>query len=503
MNTPTPLIQLQHIHYTYTGSDTPALNEVNLNIHKGEWISLIGPNGSGKSTFSRLLCGMLHRWTGGVLQGVYQFQGTPVSSTSIRDLTGKFGAVFKDPETALIHNLVEDELAFGPENLNVPADEISLRIQNALRAVDLIEVLNRDTRSLSGGQQQRIAIAALLTMEPSLLILDDAVSYLDEPAKERLEATLIDLHQKGHTVITTSSRLTGCPVPQQRIICMAEGSIRLDRSADALNEADINVLSYLGCYEMDAFKPPVKQPFISSEGNLQPSTPHSVMLKAVNLHYSYTDNSSEAEPGLNTFNTEVYSGQCTAVLGPNGVGKTTLGKLAAGLLPAPKGSLWLYGQDITEIPLKQLASTVGYVHQHPDHQFVAQTVFEECAFGLYSDSSRGWWRSIKRELSPSNEQRVVELLKLFDLFEYQDRSPFELGDTQKRLLNLASTLTLDPNLIILDEPTAGMDYRQTDHFMAHCRQLANQGKAILMISHDTYAVRKWADASIEMKESIS
>jgi energy-coupling factor transporter ATP-binding protein EcfA2 len=490
---PQALIRLQSVNYIYEGTLAPAISQLNLSADRGDWLTIVGPGGSGKTTLCRLLCGILHQWPGGTIDGSYQFNAEAVSETSKKILIGQIGAVFKDPESSLIHEIVADELAFGPENLHTPATEIDELILEALTAVDMPHAADRRIQKLSGGQQQRIAIASLLTMKPQLLILDDATSNLDAPARDRLEATLLALHAKGHTIVTTTSRWEGMISPAQRLICLDEGAIIFDQPAAALDAKAKAAMQRLGCYRK------IETVDITTNINNRAETSlgSKPVLEIKNLSFDYPG--SLPNKVFDAFNLTVSPGDFLAVLGPNGSGKTTLGKLVAGLLSPPKGSIALKQQDLDTISLKEKNAAMGYLFQQPDHQFVASTVFEECAYSLYRSKSRGFLRKAERTLAADHAQQVEAMLNRFNLMQYRDRSPHELTDTQKRLLNLASTLIMNPDLIILDEPTAGMDYNSTDLFLSSCAEAAAQGKAILMISHDLYAVHTWVNRQIHLK----
>jgi energy-coupling factor transporter ATP-binding protein EcfA2 len=483
-----PIIQLTDLHYTYEGESEAALSNINLTLSQGDWLTIVGSGGSGKTTLCRLLCGILHQYPGGLMQGSYYFDGFSIDEDSANRLVGLVGAVYRDPESALIHDIVEDELAFGPENLRITQEEIERRILNTLMNIGMSEALGWRTAELSGGQQQRIAIASVLTMEPKLIILDDAVSYLDAPARRKLEAILLKLHQHGHTIITTTSRLEDHTMPAQRILALNKGRIVMDQTVSENQDRLHHELTRAGCWEEKYIKK-TKPPKLNETTN--------PLLKVSGLHFAYA--SSSTKPGhsvLDNFHMELESGEFLAILGPNGSGKTTFGKLLTGLLPAPRGVISILGRDITDHSLQQLALSIGYVFQHPDHQFVADTVFEECAFGLYTSTGQSFFRNKKRSLSEDSRNQVNDMLQKFDLFQHRDRNPHECIESDKRLLNLASTMILKPDIIVLDEPTAGLDYRHTDRFLSLCADYADQGNAIIMITHDAYAVRRWTTREI-------
>lgn len=507
------LIELIDINYAYDETGRPALSNITLTVQRGEWVHIVGTQGAGKTTLSRLLCGLLHRGLdgeGGAISGLYRWEDRLITAESSHQLIGEVGAVFRDPESALTQEIVEDELAFGPENMQVSPDDIERRILQALEDVDMARLRYSPTCDLSGGQQQRIAIASMLTMKPKLLILDDAVSYLDAPARRRLEAVLQSLHRSGHTLITTSSRIELDEWENQlpscsRIIGMEQGRIQMNvHVAEAgLSQADWDWFERNGCAAPIFSKP--EMPFVSRQAVNKLGNPigsgvsvESKPLLTINgLDFSYLQHKSIHQPEHNVLtdvNLEVRYGECVAILGPNGSGKSTLGKLIAGLLPAPMMSIAIEGRDITTMPMKELSAKVGYVFQYPNHQFLASTVYDECSFGLLQHG---------KNLTDHHHESIEAMLKKFSLYDIRDRNPHECTEAEKRLINLASVLLLDPQLIILDEPTAGMDVPSTDQFMSYCTEVTQQGKSILMITHDTYAVRRWTDRSITLNIPIA
>jgi energy-coupling factor transporter ATP-binding protein EcfA2 len=485
-----PVIELKGISYLYEESTEPALQEISLSICRGEWVTIAGPSRSGKTTLCGLLCGMLQSWPGGVMQGSMLINDQDMAASTASDLAGQVGIVFQDPETGLIQEYVEDELAFGPENLRFSTMQIEQNILDALAAIVMPEARSLRTDELSGGQKQRISIASVLTMQPQILILDDATANLDAASAERLMDTLHQLHHRGHTIIMTSSRLEpNCPA--DRIMLLNEGRLIAEGTWAELSSRHHDLLMGLGCL-------PNSEPISRSPISFIQQEP---ILQVQQLGYSYRSVLTHAEqPVLKSVNLELYPGDILAVLGPNGSGKTTFGKLLAGLLPAPKNSIWIRGSDLTQYTAAELAQTVGYLFQNPEHQFVADTVIEECIFGLHMRN--GIQPPGKKASAQLTEQFIAlgdSWLSKFGLAEYRNLNPFHLSAADKQLLNLASVLILEPDLIILDEPTAGLSYTSTDLLMSYCLDYASQGKAIVMITHDSYVTEGWATKEIMLE----
>lgn len=472
-------IELHNVSYTFKDEIEPAIQDINFAVQQGEWVSIVGPGGSGKTTLCELLCGALQYWPGGLFQGKIQVGGHDMSEVAAGRLAEVVGVVFQDPDSGLIHEYVEDELAFGPENLFVAPDEIEKRIQESLLSVDFPEARQLRTSELSGGQKQRISIASVLTLCPKIFIFDNVSANLDASAAKKLVATLRKLHDQGHTLITASSRMDDA-CSSDRVIILEKGRLIVDGSRARLNSDYNDILTHLGCVPCTN---EVKYTAKLEEPSLIKSEP---LLQVKQLSFEYpTRHLKENKFVLNNVHINLYKNDILAVMGPNGSGKTTFGKLLVGLLPPPQSSIWIHGRDVTACSVQEMASTVGYLFQNPEHQFVTDTVWDECVFGLIQTGQKSASHSLGEQI-----------LRRFGLYAYRDLSPYRLSAADKQLLNLASTLILQPDLVILDEPTAGLDYAKTDLFMSHCANYAHQGKAVLFITHDTYAAHRWSNIKL-------
>lgn len=478
----TSLIRLSGINYTYEANDDPAIQDISFSVKQGEWLWIVGPGGSGKTTICELICGILQSRSEGLLQGEILIAGLDMSSGTAERLAGQVGVIFQDPETALIHEYVEDELAFAPENLCVAADEIEKRMEQTLTDMDIQKIRHHQIDILSGGQKQRVSIASVLTMKPKILVLDEPTANLDNPSAKKLMSILIELHHKGHTIITLSSRINEHCDPD-RLIILNQGQMSADITYRELSPQHKELLTQLGCW---LNKKDCSTGAEIEESDLNTSISACPILQVCNLSFGYHQNKLKLKDDnknvLHEINLELYEGDFLALLGPNGSGKTTFGKLLSGILSPPKGSIFIREQDVTDFTYKQLAQTVGYVFQNPDHQFVADTVMEECIFGLKGaqhDADMGWLEGEK-------------ILKKFGLYHQRSRNPHQLSISEKRLLNLASVLVLQPDIIVLDEPTAGLDYISANRLISYCADYTKQGKIAVMITHDVQTIHKWS-----------
>jgi energy-coupling factor transporter ATP-binding protein EcfA2 len=475
-------LQFQNINYTFEGEERPSLYDISFAIKQGEWVSIIGPSGSGKTILSHLIAGMVQ-----VDEGVNQTSGIWVKgkkrTSNEVEIDHSIGIVLQDPDAQIIQAIVEDELAFGPENLLIEPADINDRIDSALTEVGLTAYRLHRTNQLSGGQKQRIAIASVLTMKPDILLFDDAIASLDRPAAEQFRETLMKLHSQGLTIINVSTRLDQLDVGQaDRLIVLHKGRIIADGSAEYVLELHKEQLVEFGCISGDLSGDLAVDKHHETSNRVIESN-EIPMLEISGLSFQYPSvrhqNTSEVRI-INDINYKMYAGEFIAIVGANGSGKTTLGKLIAGLLPAPKGSILLHGRDQTTYLAKELAKIIGYVFQNPEHQFIADTVIEECVLNLKISQGLQPWQKTPASIQAEGER----ILEEFGLLEYQQKHPFVLSTGQQRLLSVASTVLLEPDLIILDEPTAGQDYQSMARLTAWCKSYIMRGKSILMITHD-------------------
>ncbi|TCZ80078.1 ABC transporter ATP-binding protein [Paenibacillus albiflavus] len=490
----TAIIQFHHVNYTFEEEQSPFMCDLNFQIKQGEWVSVVGESGSGKSTLCQLIAGTKPADTsqdGGIwINGKQRTEMETEREHAI-------GMVMQDPDAQIIQSLVEDELAFGPENLRVERNEILNRIESALSEVGLSEYRLHSTNELSGGQKQRIAIASVLTMNPNILILDDAIASLDRPAIEQFRETLLKLKRQGLTIINASTRLD--PLDQEhgdRLIVLEQGRIIANGPTPSVMISFKEKLIRFGCIPDNLAE---NTQVISEQMKADDRLP---LLEIKNLTYQYPVKGKQdlhQKPLLNGINYQLYAGELVALVGANGSGKTTLGKLIAGLLPAPQDSIWLHGQEKSTYSTHEFARKIGYVFQNPEHQFIADTLLEECVFGLKIAQGYKPWQLTPASILAEGERVLAE----FGLLAYKHKHPFVLSKGEQRLLSVASAILLQPELILLDEPTAGLDYASMTRLMEWCTDYKKQGHSILMITHDLEYINSWLTHTWKIENYVS
>lgn len=479
-------LELQGVTFRYEAGGKPAVENVTLAIRTGEWVAITGHSGSGKSTIAQLFSGYLPRAGGGCREGVLLVDGLDPAEATIAEVVQRIGIVFQDPDAQLVQGRVEDEVAFGPENLCLDVARVDERVTDALAAVDLAERRHDSVHALSGGQRQRTAIAAVLALAPPVLVFDEPVASLDATARRRFLALLRQLHGEGRTIVTVSGRLDELAQAAPRLIVMDGGRVALDGPTAALLSTQRTRLAELGVLPQGALAAaPGALPLRAAPAAISPAAAYrrqresasAPLLQIQGLSFAYSKAGPEV---LQDVNLTLGAGEWRLLCGDNGSGKTTLSRLLMGLLSPPRGTIWWEGKDAAKLKLYDLAADIGYVFQQPEHQFVAATVLEELLYG-----PRFQLRLKPGEPLPQHvTERAAELLQVIGLAGRADDSPYLLSGGEKRLLSAAAAMMVPKKLYILDEPTAGADYRGAGILAALCRRSVNEGASVIIITHE-------------------
>ena len=487
------MITYQHYTYQYPNADTATLSDLTLDIPEGAFVLVMGPSGAGKSTFLRTINGLAPHFYGGVVGGKAVIGGRNPVQESPRGMSDLVGMVFQDPESGFVVDVVEDELAFAMENWGIPQDMMRKRVEEALDQLQIAHLRNRPISQLSGGEKQRVAIAAVLTLHPDILVLDEPTSQLDPQAAEEVLLALRQLNEDlGLTILLSEHRLERVAHYVDYILYWpGNGQPPLfGEPADILRQVPLTPpLITLGkALGWEPLPLTIKQGRKFARGikdNLHPApladpTPANGRPPAIsieNLWHSYPT----GQEALRGVTLRVWPGEFMALMGRNGSGKTTLLKHLVGLLKPARGQVQVLGMNAVETPTEVLTRTIAYLPQNPERLLFAESVADELAFSR---------RAHHMPPDPDGDRALLARLGIDHLLE---RHPHDLSVGEKQRLALAAILIPDPQVLLLDEPTRGLDYVQKQRLADILRELRDEGKTILMATHDVELVAAATD----------
>ena len=515
-----PILKLSDLAFTYRDAPKPALDQINYRHRRGEFTVIVGETGAGKSTLCRCLNGLIPSFTKGRLDGSLQVAGQRESERpQVYELARIVGLVFQDFEAQLFSTNVELETAFALENFAVDRDQMKTRVDRALNRVGLSGFEQRDPASLSGGEKQRLAIASVLAGSPSVVVMDEPTTDLDPVGKRDIFKLAQVLRNEIEGIILVEHE-TEHVLSADWILLMHEGRIVQEGPpgeilADPRNVERLGVrplqttvlLSQLGL-ETDALTIQDAAARIRSAGwrvresareSLEgarrsepprespgepPGEPRRSVVHIENLVFRY----GEAPAAVDGVSLDIAAGEFVALVGQNGCGKTTLAKHLNGLHVPTEGEVRVLGKSITDWTLPELGRRVGYVFQNPDHQIFANTVRDEVAFG-----ARNYGFS-EKEVG----ERVDGALAETGLSGRDLEDPFNLTRGERQQLAVASVLATDPEILVLDEPTTGLDYRGQVAILNLVRRLNESGRTVVMITHSMWVVAEYADRCVIM-----
>ncbi|HOB18477.1 MAG TPA: energy-coupling factor transporter ATPase [Candidatus Methanoculleus thermohydrogenotrophicum] len=461
--TPETVLSLAGVSYAYPGSESPALDGINLDIRRGEIVFVTGPTGAGKTTLCLAASGILHHDYGGRLEGRITILGKDVRDyPGMASIGRHVGVVFDDADAQLIFSTVEEEVASGLENLGLPRDEMRQRLSHVMEATGIAHLADRAPHTLSGGQKQRVAIAATLILGTEILILDEPTAELDAEATATVSALLRRLSEEGTAVLIVEQKLDDLAGIADRVILIEGGVITREGTPG-------EVLQHPG------------------DGGIRPTSPPRRSAAAPIISIRGLIHRYDGVTALAGVDLDVAPGEIVAVVGENGSGKTTLVKHLNGLLRPTAGSVFVDGLDAAAEPVAILARHAGLVFQNPDTMLFADTVEEEVAFGL-------------RNIDPGGPRHQVDAaLREVGLLHRKAAYPRSLSRGEQQRLAIACVVAMRPRVIVLDEPTTGLDARESAEVMAIIGRLRQAGHTIVMVSHDMRLVENYADRIVRME----
>ena len=515
------MIEIQELTFKYNGAKKNALDKISLEIEKGGFVGIIGESGAGKTTLCNCINGLIpHHYTGD-FYGSVKVDGTDTFEIDAGKLALKVGSVFQDIESQITGYFVEDEILFGLENFGIAADEIESRITSALETMGISELRHKEISSLSGGQKQKVLIAAILALEPDILVLDEPTGELDPASSVQIFEMLKKLNEeKGITIIVAEQKIMLlCEFVKKLIVlehgtCVHYGEIRSTLTHQReMEEAGINcprVLTLTGkmvdqglapkgmkaedriCLNAQEAAEFVKKVLPSSlprgtvsSGTDCPVKPDNDNTDVV-LEFSHVGFSYNETANVRDLNVKAHKGDFISIIGSNGAGKSTFSKLTNGLLKPSTGDVFVVGKNTKKQKVSALAKHIGFLFQNPDRQICCSTVREEIAFSL-------------RNNGIAEEEIKARVEKTLNEFGFDgDTEPFNMSRGQRQRLCLACLIALNPEILILDEPTTGLDYRECMEVMEKIRALNESGTTVIMVCHDMEVVLDFAKTIIVM-----
>jgi energy-coupling factor transport system ATP-binding protein len=471
-----PLV-VENLSFQYHSRESTAINDISFEAKPGEILLIAGASGCGKTTLIRCINGLIPRSYRGELQGRVLVNGEDVKNFSLAKLAQNVGTLLQDPEKQILGAHVKSEVSFGPENLGLPSAEINERVTEALERLGIGHLRDRETFSLSGGEKQKAALAGLLAMRPSILLLDEPLASLDPASAREALAAFRRLADEGSTILLIEHRVEDTlAVKPDRVMYMKESRIQYLGSSDGL-------ASVVDRHEI---KLPASQVMtqVRAEGiktdqparHVSPISSASPLIAFENVSFGYGDDPDV----LHNINLNIQHGERVALLGPNGAGKSTLVKHAIGLVKPRQGRVLVEGQDTRQLSVAQVARTLGYCFQSPTHMLFAPTVQEELEFGPKNLGFK----------PPEVENAVSDSMQTVNLAGFGKYAPLALSFGQQKRVTIACVLAMRSKILALDEPTAGQDYGNYMNFMDgilgtnRSDKLASNFDAVLFITHD-------------------
>lgn len=509
------IVKMKNVSYTYPNSDDQTLKQIDLEAPKSKFTVIMGKTGAGKTTTILCLNGIIPQLNEGELAGDIEVAGLDTSKYRIQTLAKYVGIVMQDTSTQVFGSTVEEDVAFGPRNYLVPREEIHRRIKESLHRVRLEGYEKRQTSQLSGGEKQRLAIAGILAMQPGIIVLDEPTSELDPLGREEIYTTINDLNkEKDTTIIAVEHSSQEVCEKAERLIVINGGKtvwagdpkeffrdekLVCDNGIKPLPVSRIGWQLYnKGLIDKDDIPLNVEQAYqmicsllkdkkidYRSVGAVSAQGVADDLIEIRNLSHVY-ENGKKA---LNDVNLTIKRGEFVAIIGQNGAGKTTLAKHLNQILQPTTGSVVIDGADIKNKNPIELTKVIGYVFQDPDNQIFSNTVYKELEFGL-KNINLG---------EEERKKRIDQALSLTGLVGKENEHPFSLGKGERQMIAVASILAMQPEILVIDEPTTGQDWAGINRMMSLVDTLNKSGTTIVMITHDMDIVAKYATRTIAMK----
>ena len=505
-----PIISFRNVSFQYRTKSTPTLKNINLEIHKGEKVLIIGSSGSGKSTIAKCINGLIPSTYAGKLDGEISVCGKNPSREGIFGISKHVGTVLQDTDGQFIGLTVAEDIAFALENDNTPTKKMNKKVLEAAETVNVEKLLKAVPGTLSGGQKQRVSLAGILVDNVEVLLFDEPLANLDPAAGKRIISLIDKINSESDkTVIIIEHRLEDVLYKKvDRIIVVEDGQIAIDTSPNELLSTDllpqkgireplyIAALKHAGCKlqpqdKLESIESMNLKPYKESLKNwfkqiqVPPvKTSKEIALELRNVSFAYDKSKSNTVENISF---AIHKGEMVSLVGTNGAGKSTIASLICGFNKQDSGEIFLNGREISDFSIKQRGEKIGFVMQNQNQMICKSIIYDETALGLTA-------RKI-----PKNEikEKVFNALKICGMYPYRNWPVNAVSFGQKKRVTIASILVMNPDVIILDEPTAGQDYAHYTEIMEFLRQLNRElGITIIMITHDMHLMLEYTDRAI-------
>lgn len=486
-------IELKNLDYWYAGEDKQSLNNINLQIDRGEILFVVGRSGSGKSTLAKAITGAVPQFYGGKVRGQVLIKDIALKDMDNRDRAKEITMVFQDPERQLLMNKVHREIAFGLESLGLEEGVIERRVWEAMQFSNILDIAERDISSLSGGQKQRVAITSAIAYLPGCIILDEPTSQLDPSAAEEVIALIKKINEElGTTIIIIEQRIDKWFEIADRMVIMEAGAIKFNGSKEEIYGENYESFcpEYFKLAKRLGYKHPPKsfkhmrglienQEITMEPLDLIDKSKEEVYINIKKLKVNY--GSLQA---LKNVSLDIREGELLGVIGSNGAGKSTLLKAIMGL-SSYQGSISLFSKEVKKLKLKEISKIIGYVSQNPNDYITKDSVYEEIKFTLDNHNIKDY-------------ALIDEVLVKLGIEDLRHKNPRDLSGGEKQRVAIASILVTKPRILMLDEPTRGLDYEAKVKFGELLKELNRGGTTIIMVTHDMEFASKFCSRFILM-----
>ena len=501
------MISFKNFSFKYNNVVDKTLKNIDLTINKGEKVLIVGPSGSGKSTLSHCINGLIPFSYRGEFEGELKIDDIIPYKESLSEVSKKVGTILQDQDSQFIGLSVGEDVAFNFENNAIPLAEMKVKVINSLELVNMVDFINHSPYELSGGQKQRVSLAGVLGSDAEILLFDEPLANLDPASGSEIMQLINDIHEKTNkTIIIVEHRIEDVlEQPFDKVVIIDKGVVKGVGTPNEILKSDlltnsglreplyVEAMKLAGCdvssednlrdiNSINEENKEILKSWFKNETSSKTINKEEKILEIKNLTFSHDG----VKNTLDDVSFYLNKGEILAVLGNNGAGKSTLCRSITGILKPKSGSIFLNNECIDSWSIKKKGSAIGYVMQNPNQMISQHMIKDEIALGLKC-------RNFDKKYI---DEKVEEVLKICGLYHYRNWPVQALSYGQKKRVTIASILAINPDVIILDEPTAGQDYKHYTEFMEFIKGLSNKGISIIMVTHDMQLTLEYCDRAV-------